>query len=283
MSDSVKIVTQTTYLYVFLDDVLKSLGISNDCRRHSSDSEILTTGLVAALHFGGNHADAIGFVKEAGLMPSMIGESRFSRRWHALSDVLADLVFQLGHVIKELNAESGIINYRIDSFPLRSCHNIRINRSKLFKGAEFRGYNASKREYFYGIKVFVITDGNNVPVEYSFTPGSWAEIDGFRQMPLELPEDSELYGDSGFTDYSHEENLLDGQKIDMKIARKKNSKRQHQPWWNFLIQQERKPIEATFSEMTATLSKKIHAVTQKGFLMKVVALVLAFLIDSFIN
>jgi hypothetical protein len=32
----------------------------------------MTTTLVAALYFGGNHADAIGFVKETGLMLTMV-------------------------------------------------------------------------------------------------------------------------------------------------------------------------------------------------------------------
>ena len=280
MSDEVKIVNQTICLFVFIDDVFKSIGHTTDKRAECDDSEILTTAMVAALHYGGNHADAIGFVKETGLMPTMIGESRFNRRLHNLSDLTVDLFFQLGQVIMSLDED---LTYRIDSFPVKSCHNIRISRSKLFKGKEFRGYNASKREYFYGIKVFVITNRDNKPVEYTFTPGAWAEIDGFRQMPLQLPELATLFGDSGFTDYSHEEDIKEGQNIDMKMARKKNSKKQHAPWWNYIINVERKPIETTFSELTALLARKIHAVTQKGFLLKVLLMIFAHLIDQFIN
>jgi hypothetical protein len=280
MSDQVKIVTQTIYMYVFIDDVLQSIGHKTDKRAQCSDSEIITTALIAALHYGGNHADAIGFVQETGLMPKMLSESRFNRRWHQLADLTVTLFFQLGHVIKSLDEN---LRYRIDSFPVRSCHNIRIKRSKLFKEEHFRGYNASKREYFYGIKVFVITNVDNKPVEYAFTPGAYSEIDGFRQMPLELPEFSSLYGDSGFTDYTHEDDLKEGQDIDLKVARKKNAKRQHEPWLNYIINVERKPIESTFSELTALLARKIHAVSQKGFLLKVVMMLFAHLVDQFIN
>lgn len=280
MSDDVKIVTQTIYMFVFIDDILKNIGHTSDIRAHCADSEIITTGMIAALHFGGNHADAIGFVKETGLMPTMLSESRFNRRWHQLGDLTVDLFFNLGRAIMSLDTD---LTYRIDSFPIRSCHNIRIKRSKLFQKEEFRGYNASKREYFYGIKVFIITNADNKPVEYTFTPGSWAEIDGLRQMPLNLPEFSELFGDSGFTDYTHEDDLKEAQNIDFKVARKKNSKRQHKPWWNFLIDYHRKPIESTFSELTAMLGRKIHAVSQKGFLLKVVILIFAHTIDKFIN
>ena len=280
MSDSVKIVSQTICIFVFIDDILQSIGHNTDKRAQCDDSEIITTAMIASLHFGGNHADAIGFVQDTGLMPQMLSESRFNRRLHNIADLTVDLFFQLGQAIMSLDTT---LTYRIDSFPVKCCHNIRIKRSKLFKGEEFRGYNASKREYFYGIKVFMITNVDNKLVEYTFTPGAWAEIDGFRQMPLQLPKFAQLFGDSGFTDYSHEEDLNDGQNIEMKIARKKNSKKQHYPWWNFLINVERKPIESTFSELTALLSRKIHAVSQKGFLLKVVLLIFAHLIDQFIN
>jgi hypothetical protein len=280
MSDRVKIMEQAIYLFVFLDDVLKSLGVHTDCRSKCRDSEILTTAFLSALHFGGNHADAIGFVKESGLMPDMVGESRFNRRWHQMGELTVEMFFQLGHVIKSLDET---LCYRIDSFPVKSCHNIRIKRSRLFKGEAFRGKNASKREYFYGIKVFVITNYDNVPVEYAFTPGSWSEIAGLRQIPLDLPEGALLYGDSGFTDYRHEEELLDGHQVDFKVARKKNSKRPHEPWWNNLINVNRKPIETTFSQITTMFARKIHAVSQVGFLLKVVCFIFAFTLDRFIN
>ena len=140
--------------------------------------------------------------------------------------------------------------YRIDSFPLNCCHNIRIPRSRLFKQEQYRGRNASKRQYFYGIKVFVMTDEANRPVEYCFTPGSWADID------------------SGFTDYKMEDDLREAEDIDLLVARKKNSNRPHHPSVDFLISHHRKPIETTFSEITALFLRKIHAVTDRGFILK---------------
>lgn len=31
-----------------------------------------------------------------------------------------------------------------------------------------------------------MTDEHNRPVEYTFTPGTWAEIDGLRELPFDL-------------------------------------------------------------------------------------------------
>ena len=69
MSDTVKIVIETTYLYVIIDDILKGIGHCEHPGCECSDSEVITTAVAAALHFGGNHSYAIGFVQETGLMP----------------------------------------------------------------------------------------------------------------------------------------------------------------------------------------------------------------------
>lgn len=175
-------------------------------------------------------------------MPNMVETSRFSRRIHRVGDLVAEMLLQLGHVFKSLS-ESMV--YRIDSFPVNCCHNIRIPRSRLFKQEQYRGRNASKRQYrratsFYGMKVFVMTDEANRPVEYCrsvvrFTPGSWAAIDGLRQMPLDLPPDSQVYLDSGFTDYGLEDDLKKAEDLNFFVARKKNSKRPHHGSVDFLI------------------------------------------------
>lgn len=273
MSSTVKIVTETTYLYVIIDDILKGIGHREHPNCECSDSEVITTAVAAALHFGSNHSDAIGFVQETGLMPRMVETSRFSRRIHRLGELVSDILLQLGHVFKSL---SDSMIYRIDSFPVSCCHNIRIPNSRLFEEEQYRGYNASKRQYFYGIKVFVMTDEANRPVEYCFTPGSWAEIDGLRQMPLDLPPGSEAYLDSGFTDYGMEDDLKQAEDLNFFVARKSNSKRPHHPSVDFLIKHHRKPIETTFSEITALFLKKIHAVTDRGFILKVILTLFAY-------
>jgi hypothetical protein len=72
MSDQVKIVTETTCLYVIVGDILKSICHSEDIRAQCSDSEIITTALIAGLHYGSNHSDANGFVQVIKLMPKMV-------------------------------------------------------------------------------------------------------------------------------------------------------------------------------------------------------------------
>lgn len=83
----------------------------------------------------------------------------------------------------------------------------------------------SKRTYFYGFKVFLVTTETGLPVEMAFIRGAWAETKGLEALPLNLPPNSELYGDSGFTNYLFEDLAREIDQIEPNIYRKKNSKR----------------------------------------------------------
>lgn len=270
---------KTIAIYTFLDDILKAIKHTEPANRKASDAEVITTALLAAKYFGGNIGHAISFVKskKLRLMPGMLGKSRFNRRIHALLDLIADLFLHIGEAVKMLNISS---EYAIDSFPVPACENIRIKRSRIIKGKEFRGYKASMRKYFYGFTVQVVATVDGTPVEFIIHPGSWHDIDGLKSMILNLPDGSKLFGDSAYTDYSIEDEILEGENIKMMIDRKSNSKRPHEPWENFLIETSRKRIETTFSQITNMFPKRIHAVTSNGFVLKIVLFILIFTIDK---
>ncbi len=62
----------------------------------------------------------------------------------------------------------------------------------------------------------------------------------------------------------------------LKAQRRKNSKRPMPMWEEFLSKPIRKYIETVFSGVTGLFSKKIHAVTPRGFELKIVWFLLAF-------
>ena len=90
-------------------------------------------------------------------------------RLHRLKDTLATVFDFLGRLWKTLDTE-GI--YVIDSFPVAACNNIRIRRAKLYQDETYRGYQASKRRYFYGLKIHLIVTSAGQPVERVLTPDS---------------------------------------------------------------------------------------------------------------
>jgi hypothetical protein len=269
-------IEKTIAMYVFFDDLLQSMNHKEPNSRRVSDSEIITVMLLAAQYFGGNMEKAICLVRSTGLMPQMLGKSRFNRRMHLIGELFSQLFFQVGQAVKELSVES---TYCIDSFPVNVCQNIRIRRCRIVKGEEYRGYNASKRCYFFGFKVHVIVTSNGIPVEFTFTPASTYDLPGLKQMPVNLPDGSSLLADSGYTDY-HLEEMIGEDGIRLLVNRKKNSKRPRQPWTEFLITTARKRIEAVFSDITKYWPKKIHAVTCTGFLIKIIAFIWGYTFDK---
>jgi hypothetical protein len=96
-----------------------------------------------------------------------------------------------------------------------------------------------------------------------------ADIRLFKQLSLDLPEGSIIHADKGNTDY-HYEVLLKEVGLHLKDQRKKRSKRPMVAWEEFLSKPARQYIETVFSTLSAMFSRKIHAVTPRGFELKIV-------------
>jgi len=91
-----------------------------------------------------------------------------------------------------------------------------------------------------------------------------------------LPEGSIIYGDKAYNYYEIEDLLEEIEGINLQpIKAKKNTKRPLKPWEEFVLKLHRKMIETTNSLITKLFPKKIHAVTAKGFEMKVFLFILA--------
>jgi len=163
------------------------------------------------------------------------------------------------------------------------CENIRIRRCRLYPleehGGAFRGYVSSKRSYFYGLRVHLVVTGAGEPVEFSIVAGSEADVRVFtKELNLDLAEGSIICADKAYTDYDYED-LLKETGLHLKAQRKKNSKRQMPAWEEYLSNRVRKYVERVFGGISAMFSRKIHAVTPRGFELKIVWFLLAFAIQ----
>ena len=260
-------------IFCLVDDLLKGIGHQEDSRRKVSDSEVMTTAIVSALYFGGHFDHGRHMMKMTGMIPEMLDKSRFCRRLHQLEALICSLFFQVGEYLKTV---AGASDYVIDSFPVAVCDNIRIGRCRLVRGEQWRGKQSSMRRYFYGVKVQVITTTSGIPVEFCFVPGSESDVQALKKLPMTLAPESKVYGDSAYTDYVAEEDAKEADLIELMIQRKSNSKRPDEPWIRFLKEQMRKGIETTFSSLKGLFLRKIHAVTFKGFLLKILMFIVAY-------
>jgi len=263
-------------IYVFIDNLLKKIEYKEPTNRNMSDAEVITTVLVSAIYFSGHHEKAMSFMSSTGMVTHMLSKNRFNRRLHQIRDLIVDLFFQLYALIKELNISA---EYSIDSVPISTCDNIRIIRTKLVQGEIYRGKKVSMKRYFYGYNIHLLCTADGIPVEYTFLPGSRHDSNALKQMPLHVPLGSRIYADSVYTNYSIEQMLKDAENIDLLVQRKSNSKKKHEPYVDYLISSMRKRIESAFSEISNFLPKKIHAVTEFGFLLKVVIFIFGYTIS----
>jgi len=256
--------------------MLKALHHYEDPQCQMSDAEIMTAAIVAVLYFSGNYVRACELLLEQEYIPKMLSKSRFNRRLHRIKPLFLTLFAFLGEYWKDLNAES---IYSIDSFPVPACDNIHIRHARLYTEERYRGYIASKKRYFYGLKVHLLVTKDGQPVELFLTPGSTADVSTLPYYEFELPPGSTIYADRGYNDYGFEDDLRETDGIDLQPMRKKNSKRPYPPWVRYLQHYHRKMVETAGSLIEQRFPKSIHAVTAAGFELKVVLFVLAFSID----
>ncbi|HUP10600.1 MAG TPA: IS982 family transposase [Niastella sp.] len=269
---------QTIAIYCFIDDFFHTIGRKDDVHCKISDAEILTTALLSARYFYGNLHSACNYMKDHQGV-KMIDKSGFIRRLHSLQPQLLALFTALGQSLKDLNTNC---RYMIDSFPVAVCDNIRIRRSHLLKGEAYRGKNQSKRRYFYGFKVQVITTEAGLPVQFYIHAGSFADVTAFKAMPVDLPSYSSMYADSGYTCYELEDLYSECEQVQLQVCRKENTTRKDEPYQAFLKNYYRKRIETTFSGITNFFPKKIHAVTAKGFMLKIILFIFAYTLNQLV-
>ena len=186
----------------------------------------------------------------------------------------------MGHIWKTLNTASV---YVIDSLPISVCDNIRIARSKLYTDEKYRGYTASKKRYFYGLKIHLLVTREGHPVECILTHGGLGDVDALKCYAYNLPENSVIYADRAYNDYDIEDLLQEVEHIALVPMRKKNSRRQLPAYVSFVQHYYRKMVETAGSLIEQMLPKSIHAVTAQGFELKVALFVIAYSLNCYIS
>lgn len=294
-------VRQILSIYCLCDDFLRAWGHKDAPQAKMTTAQVMTVALVAVTLFNGNQERSRCFLQEHGYIPEMLSKGAFNRRLHEIPDAFWQALFGLlADVHKQLNSNQ---EYVVDSLPVPVCDNIRINRCRLYpcpksdkkqkkqgkattrdeaakKGEGFRGYIASKKRYFYGLKVHLVVTTTGLPVEVMLAPGSEADINAFKCLPLDLPEPAHIFADAGYLD-DHDRALLEeAAGLHLVAARRSNCKEQLLPWVSYISKHERKRVETVFSQIVSAFGRTIHAVTARGFELKVFLTVLAYTLTA---
>ena len=266
-------------VYCLCDDILTALHIHNDVQCRMTCAEVMTVGIVAALFYSGNVQLSRRFLSLCGYIPKMLSHSRLHRRLLSIPNDIWEAVFI---ILKNLlNQILPTKEFAIDSCPLLACQPCRSWRCKLYQGKQYLGYCASKKLHYYGLKLHLIVSEHGVLIEFFLTPASCADISGLKQMQIDLPEDSVLFGDRAYNSFSYESELKEDACISLISQRKIKSKRQHSGAVQFIQKFRRKVVETVFSQIIRLMPRSIKVRSSKGFELRIFLFLLAYSIDRF--
>ena len=181
------LITQTIFIYCLCDEVVQSLAIKDDAQCKMTTAEVMTFVLLSSIHYKCNYQTTRHVIIANRFFSKMLSYSRLIRRIHAIPEKAWIIAFQ---VCQQSLTRKNNNFYIVDSFPVPVCQNNKIFRCKLLQGKSYHGYTASKKSYFWEIKVHMIVDLQGVPIEFLFTPGSESDIRAFRRFNLNLPPSS---------------------------------------------------------------------------------------------
>jgi hypothetical protein len=266
-----------TTIYCVCDEVLNALGHQDDSQSRMSSAEIMLVPIVAALYYRSNHALTRQFLFQHRYLKSSLCASRFGRRLRLIPESAWQMVFRLLAQLFVQANKSGY--YAVDSMPVLVCQNARINRCRLFRVDEheaLRGKQASKKRFFYGFKIHLLVTRRGEPIEFFISEGSMHDLEGLRRLDLDLPKGSHLFADKAYISKPEEKLLQEAAQIRLISPKRANAKTPLSQELLFLCQSIRHNIETAFGEINKAMPTKIHAVSQKGFLLKVNALIIAY-------
>jgi hypothetical protein len=255
--------TYIVTLYVIIEDTLNLMGYVDDGRAQVKAAEVLTVAIVAAKYFENHQARALGVLVGMGYI-RRISESRFNRRLHQLGTVLEGLM----PLISDLWS-SGTV-FVIDTMPVPVCKRVRAKRCRKVQGRDFYGYCASKQEHFFGWYLHLVCDAQGVPVAFDLLPARWDELVAVQDLLATLPAGSCVVADKGYLSY--QEQLLaylhGGVRL---VAKFRKNMRGNSEADSCLIRQYRPRIETLNSQLEKMGLQRLHARTNQGFALKILA------------
>jgi hypothetical protein len=258
-------------------------------------SKVLCVAAVADICNGKNHQKTLAEFAVRDLPDFVLDKSQFSRRITRLDCIVPQLVEEIAiygesqldqFPLKQIEKQT----YVVDTKPISMCQNIRIPNCHLAKNhkskekvenkktgrlrkkvdEDYRGYCASKREFYYGFKLNLMKNCLELPREYSIHTGKTGDLDCYRSLNLNLPPNSEILGDKAYNDLQLEQdckNLPEFQNLKLNPIRKRKTKQMYNSDYYIELGKrlERRPIETLFSQFNT----KIQATSLNGFVMKI--------------
>lgn len=228
--------------------------LSNNDQPQFTDEEVLAIYLFGILKKHRTIQDIYHYTKDhlADWFPELPSYGGYVQRLNRLYEVFPALVEQ---VLCDF-APQGVLEdvYLVDSMPVVMAHEKRSSRAKVAPELANKGYCASKKMYFYGVKVHLLALRRPgtlpVPDYLGLSPGADNDLSVFRGIAPRL-RDCEVYGDKIYADAELVARLAREQNVRLytPIKKKKGQKELAltDRVYSEIVSQVRQPIESFFN------------------------------------
>lgn len=261
--------------FCIIEDTMRQLGHRSHYHAGISDAEVLTVAVVAAMYFHSNHERTLFVMKSMSYITKPISTSRFSRRLHALAEWFEYITELVGQLFTQGEA------FIIDSMPVPVCKRVRAFRCRKINarhpdGRHFFGRCAPKKWLFFGWRLHLICTPSGVPVRFQLLPGAWHDLTPIYELTFGLPKGASVYADKGYVSAPVKRALRPTVQRDKRdgihlIAwHKANMKPNTFEEWCGL-RRYRQGIETVNSQLEKMGIQSLHARTDTGFAIKVLA------------
>jgi Transposase DDE domain. len=241
-----------------------------------SDQELIAlavaqaiTGLVSDRQFLG----VIGRLLP-GYFPDLPDQSQYNRRLRRLTPQITTV--QLG--VSELIATGSV---RLVDGTLLGCANYAGCQSKSeFAGHAAYGYCASKSQWYWGMRLLLITDRRGTPLGYDLRAANENEREGVFQLASTHPH-SVLFADAGHRGREHHDSL---KLVGVQLIVPDKHKLGERPPGEIAKARIRLVIESVFSTLKRQMRMEDHlAKTLPGLAQRVIQRLLALTLSMLIN
>lgn len=262
--DDINIIT----VYCVIEDVMRQLGHKSHVLAQVSDAEVLTVAVVSAMYFQNHHERTLQVMKGMRYITKPLSASRFNRRLHALAHWLEYVLQLLGTLFSTGEA------FILDSMPVPVCKRKRAWRCRKVRGRIYCGYCAAKDERFFGWRLHLVCTPQGIPVAYELLPASLHDLTPVHELTVELPSGCCVYADKAYNSAADEAGIKADTGVRVVPQRRENmTPNTFEEWCGLKLY--RKGIETFNSQLEKMGLQRLHARTNPGFEIKVLASLLA--------
>lgn len=284
---SINIETLLTIIYVMVDDWYQATGQQLlkgkvGAKPRFSDSEVLTLMLSEDFIPYPGEQQFVGYIRanHGTMFPKLIDQSQFNRRSRSLRLILEALrqtwLLELG-----VEQES---DFLLDTKPIPVVGYKRSKKRSDFAGSAAYGYCSSRKLYYFGYKLVMLTTLDGLPVLYELVPANTDERQA-AEMLLDRINHARIVGDKGFLGQEWQAQMAEQTGNQIMTPKRANQKIQHPAGFETLLNHVRERIEGVFHEIqnTGRNLERLLAKTVVGLVTRVIIKVTTHLLKHLLR